>query len=58
MSFRGFYPKGRGEVIYSSSPIQVLSPVNMTERGKLVKVELHAYTAGSLPKKVRWFCRQ
>lgn len=50
---RGFYPKGRGEVIYSSSPVQILSPIRMSERGRLVKVEVHCFIAGAVPKKVR-----
>ena len=53
LSCRGFYPKGRGEVTYSSSPVRLLTPVLLTERGSLEEIEIHAYVAGAVPRKVR-----
>lgn len=50
--FRGFYPKGRGEVVYCSSPVKVLSPITLTDRGRLEQIEIHAYVAGAVPRKV------
>ena len=49
---RGFYPKGRGEVIVSCSPIKKLLPVELTDRGSLKKIRIMAFTAGAVPKKV------
>eukprot|EP00112_Aurelia_sp_Birch-Aquarium-sp1_P011250 Seg2366.4 transcript_id=Seg2366.4/GoldUCD/mRNA.D3Y31 product="RNA 3'-terminal phosphate cyclase" protein_id=Seg2366.4/GoldUCD/D3Y31 len=49
---RGFYPKGGGEVKIEVEPIKELTPVQMTDFGKVIRVRGKAYVAGVLPIKV------
>lgn len=53
LSPRGFYPKGRGEVLVTVNPLKELQPVVMTERGNITKIYGRAYVAGVLPYKVK-----
>ena len=49
---RGFYPKGGGEVLVKASSVQHLSPVVMTDVGKVQRIFGRAFVAGALPIKV------
>ncbi|XP_072919496.1 RNA 3'-terminal phosphate cyclase [Hemitrygon akajei] len=49
---RGYYPKGGGEVRVKVSPIKLLTPINMTERGTIKKIYGRAFVAGVLPFKL------
>ena len=33
--------------------MRLLTPVLLTERGRLEEIEIHAYVAGAVPRKVR-----
>ncbi len=50
--FRGFFPKGNGEVELTINPVRELSCVNLTDFGKLAQIHGKAFVAGSLPIKV------
>lgn len=50
--YRGYYPKGGGEVIVQMSPVKQLNPVNLTDRGSVTKIYGRAFVAGVLPFKV------
>lgn len=50
--YRGYYPKGGGEVIVRMSPIKQLNPINITDRGSVTKIYGRAFVAGVLPFKV------
>lgn len=52
IKMRGFYPKGRGEVLVTVNPLKELQPVVMTERGNITKIYGRAYVAGVLPYKL------
>lgn len=48
---RGFFPKGQGHVVLRAAPLPVgarLPPIDLTERGEIVAITIHAYTAGRL----------
>lgn len=47
----GFYPKGGGEIIFSIEPIGVVLPLEIKERGGLIKV-FGTSAVGGLPKEV------
>lgn len=47
----GFYPKGEGEIIFSIEPIGVVLPLELKERGDLIKV-FGTSAVGGLPKEV------
>lgn len=49
---RGFYPKGGGLVELITYPIKTLSPITMTQRGKIVSVISRAYSSGILSLQV------
>nr|KAF6397891.1 RNA 3'-terminal phosphate cyclase [Rousettus aegyptiacus] len=49
--YRGYYPKGGGEVIVRMSPIKQLNPINITDRGSVTKIYGRAFVAGVLPFK-------
>ncbi len=51
--FRGFFPKGGGEVRITSDPLRFIRPVNITDAGRLTRITGRAFTAGVLPVKVR-----
>lgn len=50
--FRGFYPKGGGEVVVTVNPVKELQPITMMERGNITKIHGRAFVAGVLPFKV------
>ena len=50
--YRGYYPKGGGEVIVQMSPVKQLNPINLTDRGSVTKIHGRAFVAGVLPFKV------
>jgi RNA 3'-terminal phosphate cyclase (ATP) len=49
---RGFYPKGGGLVEVKVQPAQHLTPVTMTDRGKVVSVYSLAFVSGVISKDV------
>ena len=54
--YSGFYPKGGGEVILETSPIQSINSFDFLDRGEIVDISGHSFVAGSLPMKVCiWF---
>lgn len=50
--FRGFYPKGGGELLVTVNPVKELQPVTMTDRGNIIKIHGRAFVAGVLPFRV------
>ena len=50
--YRGYYPKGGGEVTITAYPVKCLSPLTLTDPGKIIKVVGRAFVAGVLPIKV------
>uniref|UniRef100_A0A8D3E4K4 RNA 3'-terminal phosphate cyclase n=1 Tax=Scophthalmus maximus TaxID=52904 RepID=A0A8D3E4K4_SCOMX len=50
--FRGYYPKGGGEVSVTVNPLKQLQPVTMIERGNITKIHGRAHVAGVLPYKL------
>lgn len=50
--FRGFFPKGGGEVHLRVSPCSGLQGVTMTAQGTVTRVYGISFVAGNLPKKV------
>ena len=53
LNCRGFYPKGRGEVIVSPTPLKELTPVTITDPGHLTSIKIHAFVAGAVRPQVR-----
>ena len=51
--YRGYFPKGGGEVIVRCPPVREIPPIILTEEGQLVSVTGTAFVAGVLPLKVR-----
>jgi RNA 3'-terminal phosphate cyclase (ATP) len=51
---RGYYPKGGGEVILITTPIKELNPINFENRGSIDKITGKSWTAGAVPKHVRF----
>ncbi|XP_022097179.1 RNA 3'-terminal phosphate cyclase-like [Acanthaster planci] len=49
---RGYYPKGGGEIQVRTTPIPCLQPVDITDVGRVTKVEGRAFVAGVLPVKI------
>lgn len=49
---RGYYPRGGGEILVRVSPVKYLKPINLTDRGSVVKIYGRAFVAGVLPYKV------
>ena len=49
---RGFYPKGRGEVVVMCPRVKSLQAVEMLDPGTLRKITLRAFTAGAVSRKV------
>lgn len=49
---RGYFPRGGGEVIVNVNSIQKLNPINMTERGNILKIYGWSFVAGSLPERL------
>ena len=51
--YRGFFPKGQGEVTLEVKPLmKALKAADITDFGELVSVHGIAYVAGALPIKV------
>ncbi|XP_078656652.1 RNA 3'-terminal phosphate cyclase-like [Branchiostoma floridae x Branchiostoma belcheri] len=49
---RGYYPKGGGEVRITTSPVAMVSPITLMDRGQITKVTGRSWVAGSLPVKL------
>jgi len=49
---RGYYPKGGGEIQVKVKPVKQLKPLQLLERGSLVRITGSAFVAGVLPFKV------
>lgn len=49
---RGYYPRGGGEILVRVSPVKYLKPINLTDRGSVVKIYGRAFVAGVLPYKM------
>eukprot|EP00128_Syssomonas_multiformis_P006963 Colp12_sorted_trinity150504_noHs@12049 len=53
ISKRGYYPKGGGEVVLSKvNPVYELKPINLLERGDVIRIEGRAFTAGGVKQSV------
>ncbi|XP_028668264.1 RNA 3'-terminal phosphate cyclase [Erpetoichthys calabaricus] len=52
LKMRGYYPRGGGEIIVRTNPMKQLTPINLTERGNIVKIYGRAFVAGVLPDKL------
>ncbi|KAM3876447.1 RNA 3'-terminal phosphate cyclase [Diretmus argenteus] len=52
IKMRGYFPKGGGEIVVTVNPVKELSPVTMTDRGKITKIYGRAFVAGVLPFKL------
>lgn len=50
--FRGYYPKGGGQVRATVRPVTQLKAVTMLDRGLLSRIWGQAFVAGALPIKV------
>ena len=50
--FRGYYPKGGGEVVIHTKPIKFIKPVTLLDPGKVMVIRGRAFVAGVLPIKV------
>lgn len=48
MYFRGYYPKGGGEVHLKISPIKNLTSIEMLHQGNIESISGWAYVAGSI----------
>ncbi|MEM4662449.1 MAG: RNA 3'-terminal phosphate cyclase [Candidatus Diapherotrites archaeon] len=48
---RGYFPKGKGSVIFQSEPSFPLKPLNLTSRGELISIHCFSHCAG-MPSKV------
>ncbi|XP_020608181.1 RNA 3'-terminal phosphate cyclase-like, partial [Orbicella faveolata] len=49
---RGYYPKGGGEIHVKVKPVKQLKPLQLLERGSLVRITGCAFVAGVLPFKI------
>lgn len=49
---RGYFPKGGGEVIVNVNPSDQLTPLNLTDRGKITKIYGWSFVAGTLPERL------
>ena len=52
MFYRGYYPKGGGEVHVRVTPIKELRPIELLQFGRLIRITGRAFVAGVLPYKV------
>ena len=52
---RGFYPRGGGQVTLIPKPVKVISPIVVALRGDINSIEIEAFTAGVLAKRVSFF---
>lgn len=50
--YRGYFPKGGGEVEVRISPVETLKPIHLTTFGTLTRIWGRSYVAGILPIKV------
>lgn len=53
IDFRGYFPKGGGEVELNISPVASLSSVSLTKFGSVVHIWGRSYVAGILPINVK-----
>ena len=53
--YRGYFPKGGGEVVVKCSPVKSLQPIDMTEFGSMTKMYGRAFVAGNIPIRVGTF---
>ena len=51
-TYRGFYPKGGGEVVVKCSPIDHFKPVELITPGNITDINISSHVAGVLPIKV------
>jgi hypothetical protein len=56
-AYRGYFPKGGGEVRCSCQPIRQLQAIELIDRGPTVAIRGQAFVAGHLPIKVCFFKR-
>ncbi|XP_070563804.1 RNA 3'-terminal phosphate cyclase-like isoform X2 [Ptychodera flava] len=49
---RGYYPKGGGEVVVTTTPVKQLQPIQLTEFGRVARIVGRAFVAGVLPIKI------
>jgi len=49
---RGYYPKGRGEVVMTAKPIESIPAFHMVDKGTVVSVRTWSYVAGEVSRKV------
>ncbi|XP_019851369.1 PREDICTED: RNA 3'-terminal phosphate cyclase-like [Amphimedon queenslandica] len=49
---RGFFPKGRGEVLITLDPVHHLKPITLLDRGDINGITIEAFTAGLVHRKV------
>lgn len=52
-NFRGYFPKGRGEVLVSVSPVRSLKGVTLTDFGEVKRVFGFSFVSGKFPSHVR-----
>lgn len=52
LSYRGYYPKGGGEVMVTCHPTKQLSAVTLTDRGDIKQIYGISFVAGVLPVRV------
>lgn len=52
-NYRGYYPKGGGEVRITTNPIDHLTAVELTEFGQIKRFFGRAFVSGALSKRVR-----
>jgi hypothetical protein len=51
--FRGYFPKGGGEVRITCHPSKQLNAITMTDRGSIKRVYGRSFVAGVLPIRVK-----
>lgn len=49
---RGFYPRGRGEVVLRTRPVKFVKAVELLDFGEITQIHGCAYVAGTLPIKM------
>jgi RNA 3'-terminal phosphate cyclase (ATP) len=51
---RGYFPKGGGHVVMTTTPVKQLKPINLVDRGAVVSVHCRAFVAGTIPLQVTY----
>jgi RNA 3'-terminal phosphate cyclase (ATP) len=49
---RGYYPKGGGEAVVETCPLQFIKPIELMDRGEITKITGRSFVAGTLPMKM------